>query len=596
MFAPAFALLFLAQTDWPAYGHDSGGQRYSPLRQITPENVARLERAWTFHTGEQVRNADYKDQKIAAFETTPLVIEGVMYLSTPGDSAMALDATTGKLLWRYDAQPLGQARQFHSHRGVTYAGGRVYYGTQDGRMIALDAKTGKPAPSFGSEGILDLRPGVADGFSGGSYSITSPPAVFEDLLITGAAVPEGAGPGPSGDVRAFDLKTGELRWRFHTWTGNPDENRTGVNVWSIMTVDSERGIVFLPVGSATYDFYGGDRPGANLYANSLVALDARTGRKLWHRQLVHHDLWDYDLPAPPALITVRGMPAVAQVTKMGLVYFFDRVTGEPLFPVEELPAPKSTVPGEQSWPTQPMPTLPLPLTRGTITAADLTTVTPESKKACTELFATAKTGPQWMPWGTEMTLVFPGTLGGGTWSGGSFDPVRGLFFVNANEIGALGKIVNGRRRSPAGDYARFWDANHLPCQQPPWGTLNAIDVNTGRLAWKSTLGVTEGIAQKTGAPNIGGSIATAGGLVFIGATNDARFRAFDSARGTEVWTAQLEASGHATPITYLGRDGRQYVAIAAGGGGFFSPKGADVLAVYALPATSPGKAEAPHRP
>ena len=574
-----------AQTDWPVYGHDPGGARYSPLTQITPQNVTRLERAWTFHTGEVTT---------AAFESTPLVIDNVLYFSTPGDCAIALEADTGKLLWKYDAQA-GRARvQYHANRGVSYWQGRILLGTQDGRMIALNAKTGKPVPGFANEGTLDLRKGVADEFPDKQYGLSSPPAIFRDMLITGSAVPEAAGPGPKGDIRAFDVRTGKLIWQFRTWAGDPGEHRTGVNVWSIMTVDTARGIVYLPVGSATYDFYGGDRHGADLYANCLVALDAATGKMLWHYQLVHHDLWDYDLPAPPALITVkhggREIPAVAQVTKMGLVFIFDRVTGEPIYPIEERKVPKSTVPGEESWPTQPIPVLPPALSRESMTRDEITQVTPESNKYCAALFDTLKTGPRYMPLGTEMTLVFPGTLGGGTWSGGSFDPKHGYFFVNVNNTGGIGRMVEQpagsptryKRTSPWGDYARYWDENHLPCQKPPWGLLQAIDVNTGKIAWTATLGITEGIAEKTGAPNIGGSIATAAGLVFIGATNDSRFRAFDSATGAEVWVTKLEAGGHATPVTYQGKNGRQYVVIAAGGGGFFSAKGADVLAAYAL--------------
>ncbi len=591
----------VAQSDWPVYGHDPGGQRYSPLKQITPKNVAKLQRAWTYHTREQVSNADYRGQRIAAFESTPIVIGNVLYFSTPGDRAIALNAETGEQLWRFDSQAGRKNIRFHSHRGVSYwpgdatAPARILFGTQDGRMIALNAKTGAPVPGFGDEGELDLRKNFSQAFPNGQYSITSPPAIYRDLLITGAAVPEAAGPGPAGDVRAFDVHTGKLAWRFHTWTGDAKENRTGVNVWSIMTVDTARGIVYLPLGSPTYDFYGGDRRGSALYANCIVALDANNGKVIWYRQLVHHDLWDYDLPAPPALITVkrggRDIPAVAQVTKMGLVFLFNRETGEPIYPIEELKVPKSNVPGEESWPTQPIPTLPPPLSRSSMHASEVSQVTPESHAFCADFFSKLHTEGRFTPWGTALTLVLPGTLGGGTWSGGSFDPTRGFLFVNANEIGAIGQMqgqpdgspARYKRVSPEGDYARFWDQNHLPCQQPPWGTLTAIDVNTGHFAWRQTLGITEGIEQKTGAPNIGGSIATAGGLVFIGATNDSRFRAFDSATGAELWVTKLEASGHATPVTYAGRDGRQYVVIAAGGGGFFSTAGSDTLAAFALP-------------
>ena len=376
-----------------------------------------------------------------------------------------------------------------------------------------------------------------------------------------------------------------------------------MNVWSSMTVDVERGLVFLPTGSAAYDFYGGDRKGANLYANSIVALDAATGRLRWHRQLVHHDIWDYDLPAPPALVTIRRagreIPAVVAVMKGGLMFIFDRRNGEPLFPIEERPVPPSRVPGEQTWPTQPFPSKPAPLSsHAAITAADLTDVTPESRAFCMRLFAqVGRSGGMYSPTDTVLSLWFPGTLGGATWSGVSIDPRTVYAYVNVNEIGALGIMRRrgaGRpgpeweRGAPGGAYARFWDSNDLPCQRPPWGKLHAIDLATGEYVWTATLGVNDSLLArgvgKTGAPNIGGSIVTAGGLVFIGSTNDKRFRAFDARTGAELWVTRLEGSAHATPITYRGpRSGKQYVVVAAGGGGQFDRDQADVVAAYALP-------------
>jgi quinoprotein glucose dehydrogenase len=367
-----------------------------------------------------------------------------------------------------------------------------------------------------------------------------------------------------------------------------------------MSVDPDRGLVFLPIGSAAYDFYGADRKGKNLFANCLVALDAATGALKWHYQLVHHDVWDYDPPAQPALVTVhregRDIPAVVQVTKMGFVFVLDRVTGQPLFPVEERPVPQTDVPGEATWPTQPFPLKPPQLARTVMTEDQISAVTPESRRYCTELFRSTKRRGMYTPYGREMTLVLPGTLGGATWSGVSFDPSSGYLFVNTNELGSVGYMqeqpagspVRYRRASRWGEYARFVDENGWPCQQPPWGYLNAIDLHSGELAWKVVLGTTEELeargVRSTGAPNLGGSIATAGGLVFIGATTDRRFRAFDNRTGKLLWETTLEAAAHATPVTYLGKaTRRQFVVIAAGGGGFFPGKVSDTVAAYALP-------------
>jgi quinoprotein glucose dehydrogenase len=616
-----------AETEWRSYGHDPGGMRFSPLAQIDRGNVARLVRAWTYHTGELETRSDSASARDArrppAFETTPLVVGGVLYLSTARQRVIALDAETGRERWTYDPY-VGRERPRGGspHRGVAYwerpgsngaIDARIVYGTIDGRLIALDARTGRPIRSFGDDGAVNLRTGMTD--VPGAYGMTSPPTIYRDLVITGALVPEGVARGPSGDIRAFDVRTGALVWRFHTvpregepgnetWEPGSWRDRTGANVWSSMTVDVERGLVFLPLGSAASDFYGGDRKGANLYANSIVALDAATGRLRWHRQLVHHDIWDYDLPAPPALVTIRRggqeIPAVVALTKSGLMFVLDRRTGQPLFPIEERPVPASHVPGEQAWPTQPYPLKPAPLSRHTaITAADLTDVTPESRAFCTRLFAQfGSSGGAYVPADTVLSLWFPGTLGGATWSGVSVDPASGTAFVNVNEIGAMGMI---RRRAagaaaPAwerwspngGPYARFWDDDDLPCQRPPWGKLHAIDLATGEYLWTVPLGMNDALVArgvgKTGAPNIGGSIATAGGLVFIGSTNDKRFRAFDARTGDELWVTRLEGSAHATPITFRGaRSGKQFVVIAAGGGGQFDRDQADVVAAYALP-------------
>ena len=601
--------------EWQSYGGDAGGTRSSPLKQINRQNVGKLRRAWTYHMGELDReNNETGRHHVVPFESTPIVIDGALYFSTPSNRVIALDAETGKEIWRFDPQA-GRAgpRHFFQHRGVAYwhgksgDDGRILYGTFDGRLIALDAKTGKPCRAFGKDGTVDLRAGIADAYPAAEYSVTSPPAIYQDLVITGAAVPEYPSKGPSGQVRAFDVRSGKLAWTFHTiprpgevghdsWEGDAWKERTGANVWSIMSVDLERGLVFLPIGSASYDFYGADRRGLDLFSNSLVALDAASGKLVWYYQMVHHDIWDYDMPAQPVLITVRrdsrDIPAIAQLTKMGFVFILDRLTGKPLFPVEERLVPSSDVPSEAAWPTQPSPVKPPPLVRQSFSEGDLSTVTPESHRYCAQLFHSLESHGMYTPYGRKLTLVVPGTLGGANWSGASFDRASGYLFVNANEVGAVGAMepqaadapVRYRRASKEGEYARFWDEQQWPCQKPPWGTLNAVDVNKGEIAWKVPIGVVDGLKTTTGTPNLGGSIVTDGGVVFIGATTDSRFRAFDARTGEQLWVGDLEASAYATPMTYLGKKtGKQFVVIAAGGGGYFTGKVSDVLAAFAPP-------------
>jgi len=608
--------------EWPFYGGDSGGTRYSTLSQINRSNVATLRRAWTYHTGELdlgLPTAAFQ----ASFSTTPLVIDGVMYLSTPSSRVIALNAETGKEIWKFDPQQGKQTREFNSHRGVAYwedrnkSDRRILSGTVDGKLIALNAADGKLIPGFGVDGVIDLRAGGADRFKqdpSWGARVTSAPVVFKEIVIVGWGLPEYPAKGPSGDVRAYNVRNGKLAWTFHTvphpgefgsdtWSQGAWQDRMGANVWSTMSVDQDRGIVFLPVGSPAYDFYGGDRKGKNLFGNCLVALNAANGKLLWYYQLVHHDLWDYDLPAQPSLISVRQngklVPAVAVVSKMGFVFVFDRVSGKPIFPIEERAVPQSNVPGEETWPTQPFPVKPTALTRQSMTRDEISKVTPEAQRFCTELFDKLTNKGLYTPAGLEPTLMFPGYHGGGNWSSASFDPWSGFLFVNMNEDGAIGQMnpqppgspIPYIRRGRFEEYAWFRDQTGRPCQQPPWGTLNAVDLNTGQIVWKIPLGIVEELEAKgvhnTGTQNLGGSIVTAGGLVFIAATTDHRFRAFDAKTGRELWQADLEANGHATPMTFQGRQsGKQFIVIAAGGGGFLrslSSVLSDTVVAYSLP-------------
>lgn len=601
-----FSLCAVAQ-EWPHYGGDPGGMRYSPLKQIDRANVARLRLAWTYDTGDFSDATVYPSR--SAFEATPLVVDGVMYVVTPFCRLIALDPETGSKLWEFDPKiDRGVRMNLFLSRGASYwtdgKRKRILLGDLEGRLWSIDAATGKPDPGFGREGLVDLKTGFVEKYPNTQYRSTSPPAICGDVAITGSLVSDGAPKGPSGDIRGFDIRTGKTLWRFgvidpRTFEGGSHEERGGANAWAPLSVDARRGMVFVPLTSASYDFYGGDRKGQNLYANSVVALGCRTGEKKWHYQTVHHDIWDYDLPAQPSLVTVRrngrNVDAVAQITKMGFVFVLDRVTGEPLFPVEERPVPKSEIPGEAAWPTQPYPVKPPPFARQSMSAAEITTVTPESRKECLAIAEGARLDTKlYDPLGETNQALFPGLNGGANWGGASFDPRSGLLFVNSMDVGGLFRLVKRPEGSAipfalrAAKYEFFWDSMMYPCQEPPWGSLTAIDLNSGEFRWRVTLGEFDELTARgvkpTGAPNIGGSIATAGGLLFIAATNDGKFRAFDTSNGRELWMTRLPASGFATPATYLGRKtGKQFVVIAAGGGNKYDRNFSGKLVAYALP-------------
>ena len=616
--------------DWPAYGRDPGGARFSPLTQITRENVAQLQVAWTYHTG--VPDMSSMSHRPPALEVTPIVVDGTMYVITPTGIVAALDPRAGTERWRYDAgvDPHRGYGDFAS-RGVSYwrdrhaaAGAacatRIIAATIDARLVELDAPTGNPCNGFGASGVVDLRKDlrVAPG-EFAFYEVTSPPAIVGDLIVTGSAIADNTNLAPaSGEVRAFDIRTGALKWTFDpipqdstdpafkTWEGGSAARTGGANVWSVIVADPARDLVFLPTTSPAPDYFGGMRLGENRYANSIVAIRASTGRMVWHFQTTHHDLWDYDNAAPPALGTViqdgRKIPVVIQVPKTGMMYVLERTTGKPVFPVEERPVPPSSVPGEAASATQPFTVVTPPLSPLQYSANDAWGPTPEAQAACRALLESLRNDGPFTPPSLEGTLVVPGNIGGAAWGGVAIDESRSLAIVPVNRLPAMVQLfradgfnwdsvrtVDTQRGLTDFEYTRMRGTPYimrrrlilgptrLPCVKPPFGSLVAVSLTTGAIAWSVPLGTMGGFP---GSPNLGGAVATAGGLVFIGATLDRAMRAFDVETGRELWKTDLPASARATPMTYEA-GGRQYVVIAAGGGGPFGF--GDAIIAFALP-------------
>jgi len=625
----------VADAEWPAYARDPGGMRHSPLTEIDRGNVADLAVAWTYRTGEldTYEGTDLADK--AAFEATPLMVDGTLYLSTPTNRVVALDAATGAERWVFD--PGIDRRRDYSEltsRGVSTwvdpetAPGepghrRLLLGTIDGRLLALDAANGRLLDDFGDGGAVDLTRGVGP-VAPGNYQVTSPPAVIGDLVVVGSAIGDNrAVESERGIVRAFDARSGELRWSwdpiprdsgdagYETWNGPVAHQTGGANAWAPISADAERGLVFVPTGSASPDYYGGERLGQNLFANCVVALRAASGEPVWHFQTVRHDLWDYDVPMQPLLFDLeRGgqtLPALAIGTKQGHLFVLHRETGEPLFPVEEQPVPQTDVPGEETWPTQPFPAQLPRFGLRQLGPDDAWAPTPEGREAAREVVAPLRSEGPFTPPSLGGTIQTPGNAGGFNWGGLSYDPTRRLLVGVTNRFAAVVTLVPREERQGKEGGDRFGlevaeqrgtpytlersilldPETRLPYSPPPWGTLAAVDLGAGSLAWEVPLGLVVDPAEVPqaidwGAPSFGGATTTAGGLTFVAATIEGIFRAFDTERGELLWQEPLPAGGQATPMSYA-VDGRQYVLVCAGGHGKLGSTLGDHVVAYALP-------------
>lgn len=620
--------------EWPVYGRDPGGQRFSPIAIINRENVRTLQIAWTFRTGDAYQP---RFRRPTAFEATPLYVGGVLYLATPLGRAIALDPTTGREIWSYDGKvPKDAGYGDYATRGVSYwkpASGkpRIFLPTIDARLIALDAATGTPVAEFGDNGVVNLRTGLriaSRDFS--DYEETSPPAIVGETIVIGSGIADNRSVSqPSGEVRGFDARSGKLKWNWDpipqdpksfgadTWKNGGAERTGAANAWSIIASDPAHDLVFIPTGSASPDFYGGERLGNNLFANSIVALRASTGERVWHFQTVHHDLWDYDVASPPVLFDVhrngRTIAAVGAGSKNGNFFILNRETGEPIFGVEERPVPKTDVPGEVSSPTQPFPIAPRALAPQSLSADQVFGYNEADRKWCREEIGKMRSEGVFTPPSVRGSVLVPGNIGGMAWGGAAYDAAHHLLIIPTNNLvtelrlipranfdserKSAGRDLNGdwefapQQGTPFGMMRRFMRApGGSPCNPPPWGTLNAVDADSAEIKWTVPLGQFPPIGKAPAGPAnygsivLGGPIVTAGGLVFMAGTLDPAIRAFDVTTGKELWKGALPTSARCTPMTFRGPNGKQYVVVSAGGHGIDGgPPLGDYVVAFTLP-------------